>query len=421
MRFITGFSKTLLYTRIALHVAGRYLFRVRPSGYLRFLRLALTLLLNFWPNKPVRIACGYKIYIYLPAYPSAAFFRALEAKLLRTPPGPVSAVYSMTKACAYHCPHCYQRQDAGGDVTEKTLINTALAMEKLGVAFLNIEGGEPFLRYDRLLHLVRATSKDTEIWVNTTGDQATREQLAELRDVGLAGIMVSIHAPEAASHDAFTGSPGSFDVARRTLQLCRELNLGTAINSVLSATDIRGGKLDAMMNLAHTLDCDFVQLIHPKPAGRWLGNPDALQIDSAYLAALQATHLHYNSRHSGNLPVLAAQVFEERPAGLGCTAGGVDRFYVNAAGEVQPCEFLNVSFGNVTREPFDAIFNRMRTAFASPTREWPCCTRTQRITELLKFHNITTTPLPSEYVAEFMADWKRGDQPDVYRRMRLYP
>ena len=421
MRFITGFPKLLLYTRIALHVAGRYLFRVKPLDYLRFLRQALTLLINFWPNKPVRIACGYKIYIYLPAYPSAAFFRALDAKLLRTPPGPVSAVYSMTKACAYHCPHCYQRQDAGADVPEETLVATALAMEQLGVAFLNVEGGEPFLRYDRLHHLVRSASTATEIWVNTTGDRATREHLAELQTAGLNGIMVSVHAPEAAAHDAFTGIPGSFATACSTLRLCRELGLGTAINSVLSASDILGGKLDALMALARSLDCDFVQLIHPKPAGLWLDNPDAVQTDADYLAKLRAKHLHYNSRSSRDLPVLAAQVFEERPEGLGCTAGGVDRFYVNAAGEVQPCEFLNVSFGNVTREPFEAIFARMRKAFAAPVREWPCCTQSPRIAGLMRQHNVKTTPLPSEYADEFMSGWNRGAQPDVYRKMRLYP
>lgn len=421
MRFVTGFSKALLYARIALHVASRYLFRVKPAAYPRFLRQALTLLLNFWPNKPVRIACGTKIYIYLPAYPSPAFFRALEAKLLRTPPGPVSAVYSMTKACSYHCPHCYQRQDAGADVPEETLVATALAMERLGVAFLNVEGGEPFMRYERLLNLVRSASAETEIWVNTTGDRATREQLAELQSAGLCGIMVSVHAPEAAAHDAFTGVPGSFEAACRTLRLCRELRLGAAINSVLSQADIRGGRLDSMMALAKALDCDFVQLIHPKPAGRWLGNPGAVQTDAPYLAALRATHLRYNGRRSRDLPVLAAQVFEERPEGLGCTAGGVDRFYVNAAGEVQPCEFLNVSFGNVTREPFDDIFARMREAFASPARELPCCTRAHRVAELLRQHGLTATPLPAEHAAEFMAGWNRGEQPDVYRRMRLYP
>lgn len=421
MRFLTGFSKFALYARIALHVAGRYLFRVRPAHYPRFLRRALILLLNFWPNKPVRIACGTKIYIYLPAYPSAAFFRALDAKLLQTPPGPVSAVYSMTKACSYHCPHCYQRRDAGADVPDENLVATALAMERLGVAFLNVEGGEPFLRYERLLSLVRAASANTEIWVNTTGCGAARERLEALREAGLCGIMVSIHAPDPSAHDAFSGIAGSFETACVTLRLCRGLGLGTAINCVLSEADIRGGRLDAMMQLARELDCDFVQLIHPKPAGRWLGNPDALQIDSAYLAELRASHLRYNSRASRGLPVLAAQVFEERPEGLGCTAGGVDRFYVNAAGEVQPCEFLNVSFGNVTREPFDLIFARMRAAFAAPTREWPCCTRSARIAELLMQHELTATPLPAEFVAEFMSGWTRGEQPDVYRRMGLYP
>jgi len=421
MRFLSGIPKAFIYTRIALHVAGRYLFRVSPARYPRFLYRALTLLLNFWPNKVVRIACGYKIYIYLPAYPSHAFFRALDAKLLQAPPGPVSAVYSMTKACAYHCPHCYQRQDAGEDVPEETLVATALAMERLGVAFLNIEGGEPFLRFERLHRLVRDTSEATEIWVNTTGDRASREKLETLREAGLCGIMVSIHAPHADAQDAFTGVPGSFDTACRTLRTCRELGIGTAINSVLSQTDIARGKLDALMALARALDCDFVQLIHPKPAGLWLDHAEAVQTEAAYLSALRDTHLRYNSGRCRGMPVLAAQVFEERPEGLGCTAGGIDRFYVNAAGEVQPCEFLNISFGNVTREPFDVIFGRMRAAFAAPVREWPCCTQSHRIAETLRRHGLTSTPLPSDFAGEFMSGWQRGEQPAVYRRMGLYP
>lgn len=420
MRFLTGPSKVALYVRIALGVAIRYLFRVKPWHYPRFLYRALILLLNFWPNKVVRIAAGYKLYLYLPAYPSAAFFRALDAKLLRTPPGPISVVYSTTKACTYHCPHCYQRQDAGADLPEPDLLATAQAIKRTGVSFLNIEGGEPFLRYERLLQLVQATSVDTEIWVNTTGDRVTRGQLRDLSSAGLCGIMVSVHAPEAPAHDAFTGTPGSFEAACRALRLCRELGLGTAINSVLGEADIQQGKLDELMLLARRLDCDFVQLIHPKPAGLWLGNPGAIQTHEALLASVRAAHLRYNSHRLRNLPVLAAQVFEERPEGLGCTAGGVDRFYVNAAGEVQPCEFLNVSFGNVTREPFEVIFARMRQAFAAPTAEWPCCTQSHRITELLQYHHLKTTPVPSGHAAEFMAGWTRGAQPAVYKRLGLY-
>ena len=40
----------------------------------------------------------------------------------------------------------------------------------------------------------------------------------------------------------------------------------------------------------------------------------------------------------------------------------IDRFYLNHEGEVQPCEFINVSFGNVRDMPFKEIFREKSNA-----------------------------------------------------------
>jgi len=41
-------------------------------------------------------------------------------------------VYSMTKACSYACPHCYQRHDHGPDLEEDLLLGTARAVVDAG-------------------------------------------------------------------------------------------------------------------------------------------------------------------------------------------------------------------------------------------------------------------------------------------------
>ncbi len=211
----TGGAKALLYIRIALHVVMRYGLRPRSFGwnpirFATFLRSALVLLLAFRHNKPVRTREGWKLHLYVPAYPTPAFFHAIEAKLLMAPPGPITVVYSMTKACRYRCPHCYQRKDKGADVEEGLLCDTARRLQDLGVAFFDIEGGEPFMRYERLMALVRALDERSEIWVNTTGDGATPKRLAEMREAGVAGLFISIHSPDAAVHDGFCNVPGAF-------------------------------------------------------------------------------------------------------------------------------------------------------------------------------------------------------------------
>ena len=347
----TGGAKALLYMRIALHVAAHYgirpqVFGWSPLRYLHFLRRALILLLAFRHDKPIKTAQGWKLHLYVPGYPGPAFFHTIQAKLLTEPPGPISAVYSMTKACRYRCPHCYQRKDRGADLEEARLCNTARELVDRGVAFFDIEGGEPFMRYQRLLTLIRALDERTEIWVNTTGDGATRERLAELREAGVAGLFISVHSPDAAVHDAFCNVEGAFDKACRCAREARKAGLAVAFNSVLGEEELRRGKLPELMALADGLDCHFIQLIHPKPSGGWLGRKEEMQEDEEILGQVREAHLHYNSSASPYVTALAAQAFEEQAQVLGCTAGAIDRFYVNANGELQPCEFLNISIIN---------------------------------------------------------------------------
>ncbi|MDD3925968.1 MAG: radical SAM protein [bacterium] len=423
--YITGLGKSLFFAKVALHVAARY--AVRPGAYgwslpayLRFLRRALLLLLVFRHNKVVRVFNGYKFQLYLPAYPSPAFFYALENKLLRTPPSPITIVLSMTKACSYKCRHCYQHYDTGADLNEEQLIDTARRIQNLGVAMFDIEGGEPFMRYPRLLKLIQALDRRSELWVNTTGAHLQPEMLRQLKSAGLFGLMVSIHSPDPDVHDALTGVPGSFDTACNTLKLCREHNLVAAMNSMLSEEEVCNGGVERLMNLARELACDYVQLIHPKPAGIWLGRKESMQQSQEVLMHIEQTHALYNSRARHDYPSLAAQIYEERAETAGCTAGGIDRFYVNAYGEVQPCEFLNISFGNVRTEPFETIFARMRACFAIPCCDWLCCKQADTIQAAIKEHGLMQTPLPWEVTQTLVEGWDHGRPTPLYKELGIY-
>lgn len=390
------------------------------AAYFRFLRRALRLLLIFRHNKVVRAANGFKIHLYLPAYPSPAFFHALDSKLVRRPPGPTTVVFSMTKACRYRCAHCYQRTDRGADLDEELMIRTARAMQEAGVAMFDIEGGEPFLRIPRLLNLVRSLDERAEIWVNTTGDGLADEAIEDLIAARLYGVMVSVHSPQREAHDRMTGVEGSFDTAVHVLRVCKQRGLVTAINSVLSEQEVRDGGLVRLMDFAKELQCDFVQLIHPKPAGRWLSKRTEMQTDPAVVERIRVEHLRYNSPACHDYPSLAAQVFEESESVLGCTAGAVDRFYLNAHGELQPCEFLNVSFGNVSEEPFETLLARMRNAFREPCCDWLCCTQAEGIRLLVEKHGLPDMPLRWPQTQELIGDWNRGPQTPIYKRLGIY-
>ncbi|WP_424245948.1 MoaA/NifB/PqqE/SkfB family radical SAM enzyme [Elusimicrobium posterum] len=410
----TGIAKVLVYIKIAVHVVWKY----KRHLSVKFLTRAARLLHAFYDNKLIKLNDTYKVHIYIPAYPTPAFFKAIENKLFAVPPKSVSMVLSITKACTYKCPHCYQRFDCGADLKEDKLLQTVKAVTDSGVCFLNIEGGDAFLRFNELCAVMDNLDSNTEVWVNSTGANVSEEKLKILKQKGVCGLMISVHGPDADSHDKFVGVPGAFELAKETLGLCAKTGLGSAINAVLTYEDIQNNTLDKIMLLAKDLDCGFVQLIHPKRAGKWLENETLNDRDNEIRKYVEKAHAYYNSLPG--YPALPAQAQEEHEDKFGCTCGGVDRFYIGASGEVQPCEFLNISFGNVNDEDFGIIFKRMRDCFKTPCTEWMCEVKAQEIFEFMKNNSITKTPVPYQFTKELVKNWKPGSPTKLYRKLGIY-
>ena len=423
--FITGAGKYVVYAWIAAHVAGHFARkaltgRMAWRAYPAFLYRALVFLVALRHSKVVRCGRLYKLHLYVPAYPTRAFFHVLE-KFHRPDPGPVTVVLSMTRACTYRCPHCYQQKDSGHDLPMDVLVDSARAMQDAGVGMFDIEGGEPLMRIDRLVGLMEALDDRAEKWVNTTGASLTGEKIDRMAAAGLTGVMVSIHSPSAEAHDEFTGVAGAFESACEALRLFAERGVFTAVNCCATAETVTSGDLDALVALADELNCSFVQVIHPKSAGGWLGRDNSPAASQDVLARLCRAHLRYNSPGEfRNYPSVSSQVFEEGPDMFGCTAGGVDRFYMGADGEVQPCEFINVSFGNVRNEPFETILKRMREALRTPCTDWLCCTQAEAIDRAIAEHGLTRTPIPWVITRGLVARWRRAAPTRLYRRLGIY-
>ena len=411
------FKKILIYLVIGIHVLAKY----RKHLSIPFIYKASILLFSFWHNKLIKLQNGtYKLHLYLPAYPTKAFFKSVEDKLICTPPLPITIVYSITKACTFKCLHCYQRKDKGEDIELNLVLKTIKDIQDAGVAFLNIEGGDAFLKFDTLSKILDSLDDSMEVWVNTTGANVTKEKLQILKDKGMCGLMVSIHNTTPKKHDNFVNVDGAYNMAISTLNWCKEIGLSSAINTVLENDKIKNNELSKIMELAKNLCVNFVQVIHPKRAGLWLSNEELSKNDNLTIDYVLRAHKYYNSSFKKGYPALPAQVEEEQPHKFGCTAGGIDRFYIGASGEVQPCEFLNISFGNVKEEEFNVIFNRMRKAFSTPRQDWLCQNLSSKIYNIMKEHNITKTPIPYEYTKKLLENMEKGEPTKLYKKLGIY-
>ena len=187
-------------------------------------------------------------------------------------------------------------------------------------------------------------------------------------------------------------------------------------NTVLSDREVVDGGIDRIMSLAAENNCDYIQLIHPKACGAWMGKAFDKSLHTEAVRVACAAQRHYNSAKSRIPTILTAQVYEESAEMLGCCCGGIDRFYVGANGDVQPCEFVNISFGNLNEVPFETAYTRMRKAFAVPCEEWTCERRAAEIAAKAG----DKLPLPWTETEKLVAGWKGGTPTKVYDKMKIY-
>jgi MoaA/NifB/PqqE/SkfB family radical SAM enzyme len=424
-KYYTGLSKWLIEQEIKLitlfYFSGQLLKGIiRPRQYYHVLRRLLFFLSQMHHNKYVKIGKRIKINLYVPGFPSKAFFTACKKVLSFDSTFPcITALISISSACRYDCPHCYQKFDKGKDVAIASLIEVVQKLQDKGIAFFNIEGGEPFLRFDRLMAVCNAIDERSEILINSTGDGMTREKLMELRKIhNLMGIMFSLHTSTPSQLNEFTRSDNAWNNLEQGIQLCHEAGIPVAFNSCLLKEAYTNGTFEKILKKATQFKGSIIQLIKPKPAGGWLNETITPFTKTDIQTILEKVDRFNLKRRNKNTVAIYAMIREESEQFFGCTSGGIDRFYINAKGDLQPCEFLNISFGNIMTDNFDEIYDKMREVFNKPTSYMMCERYANQVAALKKKHGIESLPLPPDVSHELYANWQRDGSVDFYQQLQ---
>jgi len=424
VRTVHGWRRALFLAQLKWTMARSFLPLLWTDNlslrrFVQFLRRLNFFLSKLGHNKFVRIGRVTRLDLYVPSFPSPALRAGCRKFLAFDGDLPcMTVLVSLTSACRFSCPHCYQQHDRGHDAPIGLLVDLVRRLQARGVAFFNLEGGEPFLVYDRLKQVCAAIDRRAEVWVNSTGDGMTAERLRELKGLNLTAVMFSLHTADPARLNAFMHSERAWDTLRHGVDLCHEAEIPVAFNACVTRDGFRDGEFERIMDQARAFHACLLQLVHPKPAGAWL-ETGVSPFDVSDMDHVRRLVRRYNHDPAfASYPPIAAQILEEDEQHFGCTAGGTDRFYVNAKGDVQPCEFLNLSFGNLADEDFDVIYGRMRQAFQPPRDRWMCEACAPRIRELVHQYRLTSLPLNRDLTEQVSRDWDRGAPTAVYAKLQ---
>jgi MoaA/NifB/PqqE/SkfB family radical SAM enzyme len=339
----------------------------------------------------IRQVGTYRIlHSHLPPLNSAAYSRFIKEQLLGKPAGPSHAQIGITNACPQRCEYCYNRTRQGQPLDKQTIIKTARQLRAMGMVWLGLTGGEPLLNKD-ITEIVESVSADCAVKLFTTGCTLTPEKARSLKAAGLFSVSVSLDHWQAERHDRGRGYPGAFSQALKAIEIFKNVGgMQVGVSAVLSREMIRTSQVDEFLNFLSGLGIHEAWLSEVKPS---LGafQDEKMVISEEERLNLFALQDRYNA--GGRMTVNYLGHFEGKEC-FGCNAGN-KMVYVDAFGEVSPCVFTPVTFGNVKKADIASIFSEMKACFPTEDgcfinknyrllRRYSCGRRTLNKTETLE-------------------------------------
>ncbi len=235
-------------------------------------------------------------------------------------------------------------------------------LKSMGVVWLGLTGGEPLLNKD-ILSIVEEAADGCAVKLFTTGCGLTPALAADLRNAGLFSVSVSLDHWEKEVHDRTRGYEGAFQTAVNAIRTFQEAGgLDVGVSAVLSKEIIRCREVEEFLMFLDDLGVDEAWLSETKPATEPVWNPEVV-INENERNELFLIQDRWN--REGRMTVNYLAHFESREH-FGCAAGH-KMIYVDPFGEVSPCVFIPMSFGNVCEKPIRSIYEEMRRCF--PTED----------------------------------------------------
>lgn len=347
---------------------------------------------------------------FLPPFPSRAYERMFEAMLSGRRLSPVSAFLAVTAECRFNCVHCSAKGRPAAQLPTGFWKSVISQLLELDVGIIGFTGGEPMMR-DDLAELVKfAADGGAATILFTSGSELTETKAAELKAAGLWALGLSLDHIDPAEFNRFRGHPDAFNLVTRAAKLAVRHKFYTMTCCVASPELVKERMYEKIHALSAELGVQELRIVEPMPCGRMRGADSGAFLTDAEIELLRDFHRTMNRR--GARPKVCAFNRIESPELFGC-GGGTQHLYVDSAGEVCPCDFTPLSFGNLRREALSTVWRRMNDALGEPRRD--CFIRRHADAINAKVQQTGEYPLSPRHSCELCREVGFGTLPDYFR------
>jgi MoaA/NifB/PqqE/SkfB family radical SAM enzyme len=316
-------------------------------------------------NKVAYIDGKYYWDLYTPGYRSKAFTGFFEGEAHRVIPTPkkvnrfTNIFVAFTKKCPLQCEHCFE-WDALNDKEKLTLIDIKNIVRKFqdkGTSQIQLTGGEPLLRVNDIVEILKSSKPETEFWILSSGYNLTLDNAKKLKSAGLTGVVISLDHHDQNLHNQFRRFKKSFEWVRSAIENAIAVNLVTSLSICVTRAFVTQYNLMKYLELAKEMGVSFVQILEPKAVGHYKGMDVALQPEHEKILEDFYIKMNYEKQYA-QYPIITYHGFHQRQ--VGCFGSGNRNLYIDTDGDLHACPFCQKKMGNALSNTLDDSIEKLQ-------------------------------------------------------------
>lgn len=267
----------------------------------------------------------------------------------------------ITNKCFYNCEHCSNKDaQTGKEITAEEIKKVYNFFKDKGIFKVIFTGGEPLLHPD-LISIIESLNKNL-IYpaICTSGYSLSLEKAKKLKKSGLAIVKIGLDFDNKEKNDHYKNFKGAFSNSVEAVKNAKKAGICVVIQTVLNR-ELLNSKQNFMnfIDFLEKLGVQEVEFLEPKPCGKYYLSDKLLKPDDKKKFLKLARKVNFGLR---KIKCTSYFEFEDK---MGCS-GGVCSFYLDAVGNLMPCAFAQVSFGNIREESLEKIYNRFKSTRPQP-------------------------------------------------------
>ena len=391
--------------------------RMGMSKELSPLTLKQKLAMNYVSKESKLTKIGNKIFsnTFTPFFPSLAYERFLKGVVSVTSgkPFPVVTNFAITPQCPCNCWHCSFSDRSKKDILTLDQIQKAISeVQDLGVSVIGFTGGEPLLR-DDLEDIIASVDERSMPIMFTTGYKLTKNRVKKLKDAGLEIPVISLDHYKAEIHDKGRRTKGIYDYALNAIRLFQDEGFYVAVSFVPDKTLVSNRpEIFKVIDFFRDLGINDMRLTSPILSGKLTTKPEEKLTPENVETIFE---IQKKCTKTKGYPGVFAYDFFESEKYYGCGAG-FNYMFIDSQGNVCPCDFTMLSFGNIHEKSIQEIWDETSRNFCIPG----CSCYANLSNDFIYAKKSNEWPLKKQATKEILVECPSYDEkryPEFYKRM----